>query len=318
MINSAAKILKEKTNFIVTTHSSPDGDAVGSVTAIASALKGAGKDVSMFITDKVPQEFTFLPHAGEIMHELPLSGFDAFIAVDCANIDRIGNGDINLSNYGTVMNIDHHKSNAYFGDINVVEKDACSTGFIIYKIIEAAGMEIDYDIAISIYTTILVDTGSFRYSNASAEAFRVAAKMIEKGVNPWSVAEKVYESQPLNRIILLKMALSSMEIFYDDKFAAMTITQDMLNAADADFDITDGFINYPRSIKGIELALLFKELEPCLYKLGLRSKGAIDVSELAGHFGGGGHINAAGCTIKGDMVRVKKEVYDYTRDFLSK
>jgi phosphoesterase RecJ-like protein len=316
MINNAAKILKEKSNFLITTHISPDGDAVGSISALAGAIKKLGKNVRIYLEDKVPQEFLFLPESDSFSHVLPDEHFDVVFVADCADLKRIGNTFNDFKNYDMLINIDHHKANDNFGDINIVDKNACSTGVLVYKILNAACIEIDYDIALAIYTTILLDTGSFRYSNTSAEAFKIAVEMIDKGVNAWDVAERVYENQPLNRISLLKLSLEQMETYIDKGFASITISKKMLEETDANFDITNGFINFPRSIQGIEVALLFKELDYNKYKLSLRSKGDADVAMIAENFGGGGHKNAAGCLLNGSIDDVKEKVFSYVRDYL--
>ena len=315
-INRAAKLLKEKDSFLITTHTSADGDALGSVSALSCALKLLNKNVNLFLSDDVSYEFSFLKGMNNFAHDINSGHYDVLIVVDCANLNRIGSELSHFKSYDTMINIDHHNGNKEFGDVNVVDKDACSAGILIYKILKAGGIEITKDIAEAIYTTILVDTGSFRYSNATSEAFLVAAEMIEKGVNTWSIAEQVYENQPLSRINLLKLVLSKMEVHVDKGFASVTVTKNMMKAANADLSVTDGFINFPRSVKGVEVALFFKEVNRGKYKLSLRSKGKADVSMVAETFGGGGHKNAAGCYLTGTLNDVKAVVFGYLEKYL--
>ncbi len=318
MINDAANILKWKSDFLITTHISPDGDALGSVAALAASIKKLGKNATIFMKDNVPEEYSFLPELENKHTIIPAKHYDAVIVVDCGSIERVDSDFLEFKNYDVLINIDHHKSNTNFGNINIVDKDASSAGVLVYKVLKAAGVSLDLDTATAIYTTILVDTGSFRYSNANAEAFKIASELIDSGVNAWDVAGSVYENQSLIRINLLKLVLAEMEIHIDEGFASMTITQDMLKKANADFDVTDGFINFARSIKGVEVALQFKQLGTEKYKLSMRSKGNVDVSEIAENFGGGGHKNAAGCYLDGDIDSVKEELFGHVIDHIRK
>ncbi|MFC1855110.1 bifunctional oligoribonuclease/PAP phosphatase NrnA [Thermodesulfobacteriota bacterium] len=316
MINKAVEAIRGNSSFLITSHISPDGDALGSISALYTLLKKMGKEITIYLYDKIPAELSFLNGLDNITRVLPEKRHDVVITVDCANLSRAGAELIQFENYGLLINVDHHKGNDNFGDINIVDKDICSTGMLIYKIIKAADIEIDYDMAVAIYLTILVDSGSFHYSNASSEAFRIAAEMIDKGVNPWDVAEHVYENQPVSRINLLKISLEQIETFVDVGFASMIVTRQMLKETGATFDMTDGFINYPRSIHGIEIALLFKEIFPGRYKVSFRSKKSADVGSIAEQFGGGGHKNAAGCIIDGDMDKIKKKIFKSVESYL--
>jgi phosphoesterase RecJ-like protein len=168
---------------------------------------------------------------------------------------------------------------------------------------------VDLDTALGIYTAVITDTGSFRYSNASQEAFTVAGEMVASGVNAWSIAEKLYESQPHKRLELLALALATLTVSPHGDVAAITVTLDMYAKTGTDAELTDGFINYPRSIRGVEVAVFFREIKPGLFKVGFRSKGKVNVSALAAKFGGGGHHNAAGCTISGLLGEVREQVF---------
>jgi phosphoesterase RecJ-like protein len=218
---------------------------------------------------------------------------------------------VNCRRIGKFINIDHHLNCESFGAINLIDPAAAATGVLIYRIIKAAGHEVDYDTSLCIYTAVITDTGSFRYSNANPEAFIVAGEMVAIGVNPWFIAEKLYESQPQKRLELLALALATLTVSGRGDVASITVTLDMYRQTGTNSELTDGFVNYPRSIRGVEVAVFFREINPGLYKIGFRSKGKVDVSALSAEFGGGGHHNAAGCMIAGSLTEVSDKVFSH-------
>ena len=225
------------------------------------------------------------------------ANYDVLIALDCGDIERLG-FDKQLKEYGAiVVNIDHHKSNSYFGDLNLVDSNASSVGEMIYQLLDGK-VQIDYDIALNIYTSIITDTGSIRYSNTTPLSLKILAKLVDKGIRPDYVSRQVFERRSLASIKLLKSALSTLEILADGKIASLLITQDMLKVAQANEEDTNGIINYAREIDGVEVAVLFKEKEDSLIKVGLRSNEKVDVSKIAAKFNGGGHPRAAGCQLR--------------------
>ncbi len=295
-------------SFLITTHESPDGDAVGSTLALAAYLKGLGKEVTIFYPDPFPEVYSFLPLADEVRGSIPPGHYDVCFVLDVGELKRAGEEVAGFRGIGKFINIDHHLLCEEFGAINLIDSTACATGALVYRLIRAAGKQIDYDIALCIYTAIITDTGSFRYSNANPEAFAIAGEMVAAGVNAWHVAEMLYESQPRERLQLLALALATLDVSGAGTRASLTVTLEMYKKSGAAPELTDGFINYPRSIRGVEVALFFREIEPGLFKVGFRSKGSVDVSALAARFGGGGHHNAAGCTIPGAIEEVRKTV----------
>jgi phosphoesterase RecJ-like protein len=294
--------------FLLTTHESPDGDAVGSTLALACYLKRLGKDVTVYMCDPLPELYAFLPLAEEVVHAIPPRTFDVCFVLDVGEFCRAGAELEKLRGSTKFINIDHHLNCDLFGALNLIDSEASATGALIYRIITTAGHGIDYDIALCIYTAVITDTGSFRYSNANPEAFTIAAEMVAKGVNAWSVAEKLYESQPRKRLELLALSLATLSVSTRGDVASVTVTLDMYERTGTSSELTDGFVNYPRSIRGVEVALFFREVNPGLVKVGFRSKGKVDVSALAAAFGGGGHHNAAGCTIPGTVDGVREKV----------
>jgi phosphoesterase RecJ-like protein len=305
MIDQINELIRTGRRFLVTTHESPDGDAVGSSLALANYLLRLGKEVTVYFCDPVPELYSFLPLADRVVHALPETDIDVCFVLDVGEFRRAGAAFKGYDRVGTYVNIDHHATCENFGSINLIDTGASATGALIHRIIKGAGGEIDRDTALCIYTAVITDTGSFRYSNADPEAFAIAGEMVAHGVNAWYVAEHLYESQPRQRLELLALSLATLSISPAGTFASLAVTLDMYEKSGATAELTDGFVNYPRSIKGVEVAVLFREVEPGRIKVGFRSKGKVDVSRLTESFGGGGHHNAAGCTLTGTLDEVR-------------
>lgn len=311
MIRKILTEIEAGTSFLVTTHENPDGDAVGSTMALACFLRALGKEATIYYCDPLPDNYRFLPLADSVVYSIPDRHYDACFVLDAGELKRAGTEVGSFGKFGKFINIDHHPYGEQFGAINLVDPAASATGALVYRIIKEAGHPIDYNIALCIYTAVVTDTGSFRYSNADPEAFRISAEMIELGINPWLVAEKLYESQPRKRLELLALALSTLTVSERGDFASVTVTLDMYEKTGTTAEYTDGFVNYPRSIRGVEVAVLFREVKHEVFKIGFRSKGKVNVSALAAAFGGGGHHNAAGCTVFGPLEDVRAKVFSY-------
>lgn len=300
---------------MVASHISPEGDAVGSALAMGLGLRELGKYSKVFFHDNIPQVLQFLAGAKDVVHKVGDDEiFDAVIVVDCGQLDRLGDNFKAIKNKGKIINIDHHITNDNFGDINVVVHEASAAGEIVYDLLTAMDVRITKDIAQNIYTSILSDTGSFRYSCTTAHALMAAGEMLKAGVDPWDISQRVYESYPAKRFKLLGMVLNTLDVSEDGKIATLVVTLDMLKKADADKDLTDGFVNFARAIDGVEVGILFREAKQGEYKMSFRSRGNIDVAEIGGLFGGGGHKNAAGCNVKGTLDEVKDKILSATME----
>ena len=314
MIPSILDAIERNHSFLVTTHENPDGDAVGSSLGLASFLRNAGKDVTIHFKDPVPDLYRFLPLAGEVLATVPERPYDVCFVLDVGEFRRAGAAITSCTTIGTFINIDHHITRDLFGAINYIDCAAAATGVLIYRVIKASGQILDHDTALCLYTALLTDTGSFRYSNANPEAFAVAGELISVGLNAWYVTERLYESQPAERLKLLTEALNTLVISPRGDVASLVVTQEMYERTGATAELTDGFVNYPRSIRGVEVAIFLREIEPDYFKVGFRSKGKISVAALAELFGGGGHHNAAGCNVAGTVEEVRatvlKRVYE--------
>ncbi|MDD2309006.1 MAG: bifunctional oligoribonuclease/PAP phosphatase NrnA [Desulfuromonadaceae bacterium] len=315
-VQQIIEVIRSNTSFLLTTHEGPDGDAIGSSLALASFLRKIGKNVTVHYRDPVPDLYAFLPAADTVLPHIPDRHYDVAFVLDIGERKRAGNEFCNFSRVTTTVNLDHHLSCDNFADYNLIDPQAASTGILVYRIATAFGYRFDRETALCIYVATITDTGSFRYSNANREAFSVAGEMIEFGVNAWDVAEKLYENQPQRRLELLAKCLPTLEVFKDGQAASVTVTSDMYASCGADAELTDGFVNYPRSIRGVEVAIFFRQLEENKYKVGFRSKGKVNVAAFSAALGGGGHHNAAGCTLDGTLDDVKTLVYRIVEDSL--
>jgi phosphoesterase RecJ-like protein len=309
--------LRSGEHFLISSHINPEGDAIGSILALGLALRDLGKRVLVLTQDPIPPALTFLPGAEEILHQAPRKEwFDVALALDCGDKSRLGTEFTRVKGIGKIINIDHHVSNSGFGDINLVDPTASSTAEIIFDLLRAIPVAITLAVAKNIYVGILTDTGSFHYSNTSPKTFAVARSCLRAGVEPWKVAEKVYETQPLARLRLLPLVLATLEVDGDGRVPYVVVTQKMMEESGASVALTEDFINFPRSLEGSEVALLFRELSPEKYRVSLRSRGSVDVGRIAAEFQGGGHPNAAGCTVEGSLSKVKAKVLDRVKAVL--
>jgi phosphoesterase RecJ-like protein len=311
MIRQIAEIIQKGRAFLVTSHVRLDGDAVGSELALYESLKSLGKEVVVYNQDRTPQMYAFLPDAGVIVNRLgPLDGFDAVFVLDCSEIERMGEEAPRIAGIPRIVNIDHHISNNHYGHLTLTDPEASSTGEMIFRLVDGMGIEITRDMAVNLYTAILTDTGAFRYSNTGPRTFAVAGRLLEKGADPAWIAQMVYETFPAVKIRLLGRALSTLEFDWQGRIGAVTVSRKMLEEAGAQWEHTEGFVEFPRSVEGVQVAAFFSEIGEGLYKVSLRSKGRFSVEEVARKFGGGGHINAAACRIQGDYDAVKRRLFD--------
>ena len=316
MIEQILQLIERSQTFFIAAHESPDGDAIGSTLALANALREMGKDVVAYNNDQAPLEYAFLPGYDTVVNELDESQtFDAGFVLDAGDLNRAG-GWIR-ERCRSLVNVDHHPYSEDFGDIYYVDTDACATGVLIYRLLQAAGHQVTNDVATCIYTAILSDTGSFRYSNANPEAFQVAGEMVVAGVDPWSIASGLYESQEEGRLRLLALSLPTLRVSACGLYASVAVTLDMYESAAAIENYTDRFINYPRSIRGVEVAIFFRQLTKDSFKVGFRSMGKVDVGALARAMNGGGHHNAAGATVEGSLESVQEWVYGRVAELIA-
>jgi phosphoesterase RecJ-like protein len=291
--------LTEGKNYALLIHTSPDGDAIGSSLALAHTLVGFGKKVDLLCQDTMPDSYEFLEGIKFFKRNMqPEDWYDIAVIVDCSDLERLGSLSGIVKCSAKTLNIDHHITNSYFADINYVDIKSAATAEIIYEIIlELAGTP-GLSVSEALYTGILTDTGNFSFSNVTPRTHSVASELISQGVNPEKVSTLVYKNHSLNKIKLWGRAIDSLETDHSGKFAMITITSDMIeNNGAKEFDV-EGVVNFALDIKGVELAVLIREMVTGGVKVSFRSKNSLDVSRLAAQFGGGGHKKAAGCIMK--------------------
>ncbi|HET7120360.1 MAG TPA: bifunctional oligoribonuclease/PAP phosphatase NrnA [Solirubrobacterales bacterium] len=292
--------LRARDRFLLTAHEGPDGDALGSLLGMHKVLTQLGKDSLMFLAAKefpLPVEYRFLP-LEEVFHEPPADMADrTVIFLDCGNIDRMP-VDWLTDGGNEVINIDHHHDNTRFGDLNLVEVDASCTAEIVYDIALLLGARITPDIASALYVGLITDTGKFMYENTNAHTHRVAADLIDAGVNVDETYRRLYEHVPLEKLRLLSRALEKIEMHCEGRLVLSYITAADYEATGAGEEMTEGLIDHLRSIEGTKVAAVIRDLGNrgrAARKVSLRSsEGDVDVSAVARASGGGGHKRAAG------------------------
>jgi len=306
-----AELLRTQNSFLVLTHYRPDGDAVGSQIALALLLKDLGKHVQAWNDDEVPAKFRFLPSSA-IIQKPPAepAEFDVVIAIDTSTWQRVGTAVQKIRARKHFINIDHHVSNEKFADINWIVPDAPASGQIAYDLIKRGGFNLTRDIAACLFVAISTDTGSFTYPNTTATSLRVAAELVDTGLDVGDISRHVYESYPYARLQLLQMALADLRLAHDNRVAYYWVTNEMYKESGAKREDTEGLIDCARSIEGVYVAILFEELsEPSKVRISLRSKHPkVDVNSIARRFGGGGHHEAAGARITGESHEIEAKV----------
>ena len=298
--------IHESRSIAITSHLRPDGDSICTGLALYFMGRSLGKKVGLINKDKTPFPFNSFPDVEHItIGQIPANGYDLVILLECANVSR--SGQVHLADVFKI-NIDHHHSNDYYGDINWVDPDAPAVACMAYTIGEKLGIEFTPKIANHLYCAIVSDTGSFHFSNTNAQSFEVSYKLVKNGANPTKVSEMIYNNNSPEKIRLLSQVLSTLTMNDKRNIAVITMFQkdlDDLNLKEID---TEDITTLARSIKGVEIVLFFKEMENDTYRVSLRSKGPANSALVAEHFGGGGHLHAAGFTVSGDYEQLKEEI----------
>jgi phosphoesterase RecJ-like protein len=305
-------------NVFIASHENPDGDAIGSLLAMGLALSALGKRTILYNVSQIPAVYRFLPSVATITRTITRADdFDTAIILDCGDLNRIGKESGQVSLIPLIINIDHHVTNTRFGQLQYIDTTACATAEIIFDLIKKMGLSITKDMATALYTGILTDTGSFRFSNTNRNSFAICEELAGYGVDPYAVAQYVYGTYSLGRIKLLNLALDSIEISKNGRLSIMTLTQAMLTETGTHTEDADGLINYARRIEDVKVAALIHELatdgRPTSlgrksYHVSLRSDGSVDVAKIAATFGGGGHSSASGFSIESSLRELKAKI----------
>jgi phosphoesterase RecJ-like protein len=302
-------LLREK-RFFIATHINPEGDALGSSLALSMALESLGKETVLYDRDRVPESYRFLPGHERFTNSLTsqAAGGLPLILLDCNEPDRAGLDNVPMSCSAV---IDHHETERDFGDIKWIEPGAAATGLMVLHLIKNLGVDITKDMATNLYTALAIDTGTFRYSNVTSDVLRAAAELVDAGANPGAIAVGLYETWSRGRFRLLIEVLNTLEIA-----GAMAITvasKEMFVETGTSAEDTENFANFPRMMKDIKVSAFFRETEDG-WKVSLRSRGDLNVAEIAARFKGGGHRNAAGLRIRGDLKKAKEALIKAVAD----
>jgi phosphoesterase RecJ-like protein len=307
-LRQLARALDKHDQFLLVSHIDPDGDAIGSLIALSALLEGKGKRRVAFDQDGVPEIYAFLAGSEKIKSSVETAdGFDAAIFIECPNAERAGKKIAGiLERIPLWINIDHHIDNTSFGHLNLVEPELSAIGELVYELFVFMKEPIDQEVAEAIYTAIMTDTGSFRFPNTTRRTHIIASELLALGVKPHEIYQNIYESMSVPAALINAKAHGTLEV--RDGISCITITRSMLREAGATAEDTHDIVNFGRSIRDVEVALLFREAEGGV-KVSLRSKSFVNVNEIALQFGGGGHLRAAGCTVEGDMEQAKRLIF---------
>lgn len=312
---SLLEIIRKTKNIVLATHVNPDGDALGSLIGLADTLETMGKHVFRYLEEPVTHLYHFLPDTGKMLTDISAlqdfarqAGGDILcISLDCGDRKRLGKSADDLLKIRPFIVIDHHKNNYGFGDISWIDSQRSSTGEMVFDLTETLVGRISENAAVALFAAIVTDTGSFRYELTSAHTFNVARKLVGLGVRPARVSGHLYDNYTAGRLQLLQKVLATLEILGGGRIAIIRVTTDMLESTGCSLEDTENFINLPRSVTTVKVAVFLKEIGADRVSVSLRAKDTCDVAEVASRFGGGGHRNAAG-------FRVSQTTVDEVRD----
>ena len=295
--------IRRRQRFVVASHARPDGDAIGSSLAMALALQRLGKQARVVSRDRVPPQMQVFPSVDsiEVTDHVDDPG-DAVIVLECGDTQRTGIAGLDG---GYVINIDHHPGNTMFGAMNWLDLSAAACGEMVFELIGALGVSLTPEIATHVYIAILTDTGAFHYSNITPRTFDICRQCVEAGVNATAVARSIFDSNNLARLKLYGAVLHRMQLDPTGHIATVSVDQQLARECGGTYEDTEGLVNLPLTVKDIMAVAFFKENGPGDWRVSMRSKGAINVNAIAREFGGGGHTNASGCSVRGDFADLK-------------
>jgi phosphoesterase RecJ-like protein len=315
MISEIIEAINEGRSFLITAHVRLDGDALGSELAMYLMLKKLGKDVVVYNQDHTPERYRFLPSAQNIVHNINnVEQYDVGIILDCSDLARVGDEEDKIGKIKRLINIDHHISNNGFCSLKMLDAHASSTGELVFRLMREMRFKMSKDICTNLYSAIITDTGSFRYSSTTNETFFAVGNLVENGADPQWIAENVYENDSPARLKLLAKAMATLSLDLESKVGSLVVTQKDLLETGAAWEHTEGFVDIPRTVGGIEVSILYTQRGDNNFKLSLRSKAKVNVEKVAKKFGGGGHIHASACWMKGDIESIKSQIIKAVRE----
>ena len=303
-----AAALKARRSLIVTSHARPDGDAIGSSLALTFALEAMGKTVRVVGHDPVPAPYRTFPGTNRIeLVDRVDSPADAVVMLECSDVSR---PDVAGLDRYFLVNVDHHVGNAMYGAVNWFDPGAAACGEMVADVIDALGVPWSQDIAANLYLAISTDTGSFRYGPITARTFDACRRIAETGVDLARLSRQIFDSFGVGRVKLIGALLNGMELHHGGRMAVLYLDDHLLAASQATVDDVEGLVNLPLAAQEVVAVALFKQQADRTYRVSLRSKGDVDVRAVAARWSGGGHKNAAGCTLTGDYQMLKREMVD--------
>ncbi|MBX3157364.1 MAG: DHH family phosphoesterase [Deltaproteobacteria bacterium] len=306
----ACEVLTRAERILLTSHRRPDGDGTGSMTALASLLRAAGKVAVIYSVDPIARRYRWLPLVNTTVQTIGFDErFDCTIIVDCADITLLGDTLPPPEVCGPVITLDHHASGHPFGDIPVWDPAAAAVGVLVYRIAQRQGWPLTSECAVPMYVSLISDTGGFRHANTNAEALHVGAELIRAGVVPSTIAASLEERPSPGKLRLLGAVLSTLELQCAGRAGVLSVTTDMVEGARASWEDIEGMVNWARNVEGVQVGVLLTTAKGGGVRVSMRSRSdKIDVGKVCMGLGGGGHPGAGGCHLPGDLAATKERV----------
>jgi phosphoesterase RecJ-like protein len=306
-LEEAARRIAAADRVLLSTHVSPDGDGIGSGLGLALGLAALGKEAVLHMADPVPGYLGFLPGQDRVRSGgANDESWDVLVTLDCGEWERLGEAPGDRALMGTVINLDHHRSNEHYGDLDVIDPAASATGLMAYHLLRELDAPVGAETALCLYTAIATDTGFFRYSNTDVATFEAATELVRAGASPYAVHHALHENNPPSRLRMMGEGLRRLAFHAGDRIGMIALDSEAFAAADATAEDAEGLVDLPRSVASVEVAVLLRPTpEGTAFKVSLRSKKQVDVSQVAEQFGGGGHARAAGCRLDGPLDQAR-------------
>lgn len=309
-LERTCEALRSASRVLLTSHRRPDGDGTGSMCGLASLLAGQGKRATIYSVDPIARRYRWLPLADTAVDAIaPDETFDCTVVVDCADASLLGGALPPPSVCGTLITLDHHASGRPFGDIAVWDVEAAAVGVLVHRIARQQSWPMTADAAVSLYVSLISDTGGFRHANTNAEALQVGADLVSAGVVPSVVATELEERPTASKLRLLGSVLSTLELHCEDRLGVLTVTTDMVEAAGAQWEDIEGMVNWSRNASGVEVGVMLAAARGEGVRVSMRSRGGrIDVGRVCMTLGGGGHPGAGGCHLHAEVSEIRDSV----------
>ena len=309
MLKEVLKHIEQRNKFLLTSHARPDGDAVGSALACCQVLRSMGKEAEVVLRDGVPRIYKPLPFAETVIAAERVNGkYEAAIILECDSIQRTR---LQGLEDRFLISIDHHLSGRPFAHVNWIDPKAVATAEMVYRLAREAGVKISPEMATCLYTAVLTDTGSFMFEGTNEHTFELARELVLAGADPVRCARHIYFGHSTAKMRLLGSALSNLH--REGSLAWIWVTCEQMERAGAREEDCEGLVNYVLSIQDVEVAVFFREMPNAGFRVSLRSKGQLNVAEVAARFGGGGHECASGCSVEGPLAMAVARVVEQLR-----